>query len=118
MAEEEPENIKPEAATILETAKTDYDNERREANSILNNLKNPDEQKMKSSLQGYFRRTGEPEIDWFNFETRIRKVIYEVVEPLTKKQFLTFDGFDDIKKQMATMKTQQEETMARIDKVM
>jgi hypothetical protein len=24
-------------------------------------------------------------IDWFHFETRIRKVIHEVVDPLTKK---------------------------------
>lgn len=40
-----------------------------------------------------------------------------MVEPLTKKQFLTFDGFDDIKKQMATMKAQQEEAITRIDKV-
>jgi hypothetical protein len=33
------------------------------------------------------RREVGPEIgiDWFNFETRIRKVIYEVVDPLTKK---------------------------------
>ncbi len=37
-------------------------------------------------------------IDWFHFETRIRKVIYEVVDPLTKKQFQTFDGLDEVRK--------------------
>jgi len=50
MAEEKQRDIIPDTTTILETGKTDYDNERREANYILNNLKNPDEQKMKSSL--------------------------------------------------------------------
>lgn len=67
----------------------------------------------------YYKRQGtnEPEMDWFNFETRIRKIIFEVVEPLTKKQFQTFDGFDELKKQISMINSKYDETLMRMDKV-
>lgn len=76
-------------STILDQAKTDFTKERREADTVLNHLRNPEADKVRQAQasMNYFRKIGEPEMDWFNFETRVRKVIYEVVEPLTKKQF-------------------------------
>lgn len=50
-------------------------------------------------------------MDWFNFETRIRKVIYDVIEPLTKKQFQTFDCIDDMKKQILEMGFRNDATL-------
>lgn len=55
-------------------------------------------------------------IDWFHFETRIRKVIYEVVDPLTKKQFQTFDGLDEVRKTYTQLDFRHQETIQRLEK--
>ena len=61
--------------------------------------------------------TGDPIVDWYNFETRIRKIIYEVVEPLTKKQFHTFDGIDEVKKNITSVNSKYEDIIDRLDRV-
>ena len=55
-------------------------------------------------------------MDWFNFETRMRKVIFEVVDPLTRKQFLTFDGLEDMKKQLQMMEGKNQEIKDRVER--
>lgn len=57
-------------------------------------------------------------MDWFNFETRIRKVIFDVIEPLTKKQFATFDGLDSMKKSIAVIDGKYEEVLLRVERVL
>ena len=55
-------------------------------------------------------------IDWVHFETRIRKVIFEVVDPLTKKQFQSFEQIDDIKRQIRQLTQKHEDANLRLDK--
>ena len=56
-------------------------------------------------------------MDWFHFETRIRKVILEVVDPLTKKQFMTFEGIDNIKKEVMSVGFKYDDTIGRMDRI-
>ena len=56
-------------------------------------------------------------IDWFHFETRIRKVIHEVVDPLTKKQFKCFEGLEQLKKNFTEAQARHDDTVYRLDRV-
>jgi hypothetical protein len=58
----------------------------------------------------------ELQVDWFNFETRMRKVIFEVVDPMTKKQFLTFEGLEDMKKHLQMMEGKNQEIKDRVER--
>ena len=46
----------------------------------------------------------------------MRKVIYEVVDPMTKKQFLTFEGLEDMKKQLQMMEGKNQEIKDRVER--
>jgi hypothetical protein len=56
-------------------------------------------------------------IDWFHFETRIRKVILEVVDPLTRKQYQCFEVVDELRKLIQLVQGKGEETVMRLEKV-
>jgi len=60
--------------------------------------------------------TVEHTVDWFNFESRIRKVIFEVVDPVTKKQFLTFEGIEEMKRQLLMMEGKNQETKDKVER--
>jgi hypothetical protein len=55
-------------------------------------------------------------VDWFHFETRIRKVIYEVVDPLTKKQYQGFDALDEMKRQINGLNFRHDELVGKVDR--
>lgn len=55
-------------------------------------------------------------IDWFHFETRIRRVILEAVEPLTKKQFGCFEGLEELRRSLKHLYARHDDTAARLDK--
>eukprot|EP00347_Sterkiella_histriomuscorum_P011721 403371366 len=104
-----------------------FEKDKKDAQKLLLALKgDPDQPSAAKTVLGGMNQykgqqkmlsSGEAQMDWFNFETRIRKVIYEVVEPLTRKQFQTFDGFDDIKKQIKSIEAKYDETLVRVDRV-
>ena len=58
----------------------------------------------------------EQSVDWFNFESRIRKVIFEVVDPLTKKQFATFESVEDMKRQLQLMETKNQMLKDKVER--
>jgi hypothetical protein len=46
----------------------------------------------------------------------MRKVIYDVVEPLTKKQFLSFEGVNEMKKLLALQEAKNAETVQKLER--
>ena len=48
----------------------------------------------------------------------MRKVILEVVEPLTRKQFHTFDGIDDMRKKFTNIENKYEETVIKLERIL
>ena len=43
-------------------------------------------------------------------------MIYEVVDPLTKKQFSTFDGIEDVKKTYVQLDFRHQDTVGKLEK--
>jgi len=43
-------------------------------------------------------------------------VIYEVVDPLTKKQFQSFDGIEEVKKTYIQLDFRHQETISKLEK--
>ncbi|CDW82927.1 UNKNOWN [Stylonychia lemnae] len=71
----------------------------------------------KDSIMDQQQHQGDIDIDWFNFETKIRNVIFEVIEPITKKQFATYDTIDEIKKLHVIIANKYDDTHLKLDKL-